>query len=154
MREKFKKMFVLITCLCLIVTMAACGQEKTSESSELSGGTSHEEEKQDDKTVEEAINNLEKMQDTSDKVKAISMELFKKNVSEGKNSMISPVSILMAMAMTENGAAAGSRAQIEKAFGCTTEELSDWLRNWMTSLRTGQNTKMNVANSFWFRDTD
>lgn len=61
MREKFKKMFVLITCLCLIVTMAACGQEKTSESSELSGGTSHEEEKQDDKTVEEAINNLEKM---------------------------------------------------------------------------------------------
>ena len=96
---------------------------------------------------------MEKMKDTSYKVKNISMELFKESVSEGKNSMISPVSILMAMAMAENGAAAGSRTQIEKAFGCTTEELSDWLKNWMTSLKTGPNTRMNVANSFWFRDT-
>lgn len=139
MRYIIKKIVALAVCVCLLVSLAACGHEKASEISELSA---------------EALKNLEKMQDTSNKVKDISMELFKESVSEGKNSMISPVSILMAMAMAENGAAAGSRTQIEKAFGCTTEELSDWLKNWMTSLKTGENTRMNVANSFWFRDAE
>ncbi len=154
MIDKIKRIVALAVCVCLLVSLAACGHEKASEISELSAETSQEEKKQDDKEVEEAVKNLEKMKNTSDKVKNISMELFKESVSEGKNSMISPVSILMAMAMAENGAAAGSRTQIEKAFGCTTEELSDWLKNWMTSLKTGENTRMNVANSFWFRDAE
>ena len=139
MIDKIKRIVALAVCVCLLVSLAACGHEKASEISELSA---------------EALKNLEKMKDTSNKVKDISMELFKESVSEGKNSMISPVSILMAMAMAENGAAAGSRTQIEKAFECTTEELSDWLKNWMTSLKTGENTRMNVANSFWFRDAE
>lgn len=154
MIDKIKRIVALAVCVCLLVSLAACGHEKASEISELSAETSQEEKKQDDKEIEEAVKNLEKMQDTSNKVKDISMELFKESVSEGKNSMISPVSILMAMAMAENGAAAGSRTQIEKAFECTTEELSDWLKNWMTSLKTGENTRMNVANSFWFRDAE
>ena len=139
MIDKIKRIVALAVCMCLIVSLAACGHENESEISELSA---------------EALKNLEKMKDTSNTVKDMSMELFKESISEGKNSMISPVSILMAMAMAENGAAADSRTQIEKAFGCTTEELSDWLKNWMTSLKTGQNTRMNVANSFWFRDTE
>lgn len=139
MIDKIKRIIALAVCVYLLVSLAACGHENESEISELSA---------------EALKNLEKMKNTSDKVKNISMELFKESVSEGKNSMISPVSILMAMAMAENGAAAGSRTQIEKAFECTTEELSDWLKNWMTSLKTGENTRMNVANSFWFRDAE
>ena len=154
MRYIIKRIITLVLCICLMISLTACGQENESEISELSAETSQEEKKQDDKESEEAVKNLEKMKDTSDKVKNVSMELFKESVSDGKNSMISPVSILMAMAMAENGAAAGSRTQIEKAFGCTTEELSDWLKNWMTSLKSGTNTRMNVANSFWFRDTE
>ena len=154
MRYIIKKIFTLALCICLMFSLTACGQENESEISELSVETSQEEKKQDDKESEEAVKKLEKMKDTSDKVKNVSMELFKESVSDGKNSMISPVSILMAMAMAENGAAAGSRTQIEKAFGCTTEELSDWLKNWMTSLKSGRSTRMNVANSFWFRDTE
>ena len=154
MRYIIKRIITLALCICLMFSLTACGQEDESEISELSAETSQEEKKQDDKESEEAVKNLEKMKDTSDKVKNVSMELFKESVSDGKNSMISPVSILMAMAMAENGAAAGSRTQIEKAFGCTTEELSDWLKNWMTSLKSGRSTRMNVANSFWFRDTE
>ena len=154
MRYIIKRIITLVLCICLMISLTACGQEDESEISELSAETSQEEKKQDDKESEEAVKNLEKMKDTSDKVKNVSMELFKESVSDGKNSMISPVSILMAMAMAENGAAAGSRTQIEKAFGCTTEELSDWLKNWMTSLKSGRSTRMNVANSFWFRDTE
>ena len=155
-REKRTKRFLtLVLCMCIGFSMTACGdkgEEATAlyDPQEVSAG--------DDEAAAadrlEAVNNLENMKEISDKVKDISMELFKESVSDGKNSMISPVSILMAMAMAENGAAAGSRTQIEKAFGCSTEELSDWLKNWMTSLKTGRNTRMNVANSFWFRDTE
>lgn len=154
MRYIIKKIITLALCICLMFSLTACGHEDESEISELSAETSQEEKKQDDKESEEAVKKLEKMKDTSDKVKNVSMELFKESVSDGKNSMISPVSILMAIAMAGNGTAAGSRTQIEKAFGCSTEELSDWLKNWMTSLKTGPNTRMNVANSFWFRDTE
>ena len=154
MRYIIKKVFTLALCICLMFSLTACGQENESEISELSVETSQEEKKQDDKESEEAVKNLEKMKDTSDKVKNVARGLCKESVSDGKNSMIAPVSILMAMAMAENGAAAGSRTQIEKAFGCTTEELSDWLKNWMTSLKSGRSTRMNVANSFWFRDTE
>lgn len=101
MRDIIKRIFALTVCMCLVVSLAACGHENASEISELSAGKSQEEKKQDDKEVGEAVRNLEKMQNTSDKVKDVSMELFKESVSEGKNSMISPVSILMAMAMAE-----------------------------------------------------
>ena len=49
----------------------------------------------------------------------ISMELFRASITEGENGMISPVSILMAMAMVENGADGESLAQMEEAFGCS-----------------------------------
>ena len=77
MKKEVKKLLVLALCLCLIVSTAACGQKKVSEVSPLSAETSHEEKKQDDQAREEAVKNLEKMQDTSDRVKDISMELFK-----------------------------------------------------------------------------
>ena len=112
MRYIIKKIFTLALCICLMFSLTACGQENESEISELSVETSQEEKKQDDKESEEAVKKLEKMKDTSDKVKNVSMELFKESVYDGKNSMISPVSILMAMAMAENGAAAGSQTQI------------------------------------------
>lgn len=155
-REKRTKRFLtLVLCMCIGFSMTACGdkgEEATAlyDPQEVSAG--------DDEAAAadrlEAVNNLENMKEISDKVKDISMELFKGSLSQEENTMISPVSILMAMAMAENGTAAGSRTQIEKAFGCSTEELSDWLKNWMTSLKSGTNTRMNVANSFWFRDTE
>ena len=156
MRDKEKrvnKFLILVLCMCIGLSVTACSTEKVVTQYDPAEVPPEVEEEMK-KEAEEAVKKLEKMKDTSDKVKNVSMELFKESVSDGKNSMISPVSILMAMAMAENGAAAGSRTQIEKAFGCTTEELSDWLKNWMTSLKSGTNTRMNVANSFWFRDTE
>ena len=73
MRYIIKKIFTLALCICLMFSLTACGQENESEISELSVETSQEEKKQDDKESEEAVKNLEKMKDTSDKVKNIAL---------------------------------------------------------------------------------
>ena len=102
---------------------------------------------------EEALSDLENLTDVGEKVQDISMDLFRASITEGENGMISPVSILMAMAMVENGADGESLAQMEEAFGCSSESLSEWLHAWTGALKTSEDTNMNVANSFWFRDS-
>lgn len=102
----------------------------------------------------DALSTLENMYDTGCRVQDISMDLFRASITEGENGMISPVSILMAMAMVENGASGESLSQMEEAFGCSVEELSAWLGIWRDALQTSEDTNMNVANSFWFRDSE
>ena len=102
----------------------------------------------------DALSTLENMYDTGCRVQDISMDLFRASITEGENGMISPVSILMAMAMVENGTAGGSLSQMEEAFGCDVQNLSMWLKAWRDSLKTSDYTNMNVANSFWFRDSE
>jgi len=43
---------------------------------------------------------------------SFSIELFKKSVEKGKNTLISPVSVLLALAMTANGADNGTLKQM------------------------------------------
>ena len=102
----------------------------------------------------DALSTLENMYDTGCRVQDISMDLFRASITEGENGMISPVSILMAMAMVENGTAGDSLSQMEEAFGCDVQTLSLWLKAWRDSLKTSDYTNMNVANSFWFRDSE
>ena len=82
MKRKTKKLLSLFICICLMLSTASCGHDNASEISELSAETSQEEKKQNDKEAEEAVKNLEKMKDTSDKVKDVSGERLKESVSE------------------------------------------------------------------------
>lgn len=45
MIDKIKRIVALAVCVCLLVSLAACGHEKASEISELSAETSQEEKK-------------------------------------------------------------------------------------------------------------
>ena len=46
-----------------------------------------------------------------------SIELFKQSITDGKNSLISPLSVTLALAMTANGADGETLAQMEKLLG-------------------------------------
>lgn len=67
----------------------------------------------------------------------------------GENTMVSPLSLLYAMAMTANGAEGETLAQIEAAFGMTVEELNGWLYTFAQEIDGEQ---FRVANSIWFKD--
>ena len=76
------------------------------------------------------------------------MELFNA-VYEGGDALISPVSVLAALAMAEAGAEGETLAQMEEAFGVDAETMRLALSAYMSSVA---GTEAKTANAIWFRD--
>ena len=82
------------------------------------------------------------------------IRLFKQTNEDGKNTLISPLSVLCALAMTANGAEGETREQMEAVLGMSVEELNLYLYSYINSLPQGEKYKLSVANSIWFTDDD
>ncbi|MBQ8371965.1 MAG: serpin family protein [Clostridia bacterium] len=82
------------------------------------------------------------------------LRIFKASNASGENTLISPLSILCALAMTANGAEGETKAQMESVLGMTTEELNMYLYSYLASLPQGEKYKLSVANSIWFKDNE
>lgn len=82
-----------------------------------------------------------------------SVELFKKSASD-KNTLISPLSIIMALSMAMNGADGNTLKQYEDAFGVSIEEINNLMAYMMSNLQNDENSKLSLANSIWIKDDD
>lgn len=80
------------------------------------------------------------------------IQLLKSSNEDGESILISPLSVLYALAMTANGAEGETRAQIEEAIGMTVEELNAYLYSYMRCLPRGKKYKVDIANSIWIND--
>jgi len=85
-----------------------------------------------------------------------SMELFKTSRTGENNSLISPLSIMLALTMTANGADNETFSQIERLLGggIPLTDLNEYLYSYITELTRGNNVKFNIANSIWFCDNE
>lgn len=83
-----------------------------------------------------------------------SIELFKKSMSEDANSLISPLSVMLALAMTANGAGGETLVQMETLLGggISLDELNEYLYSYATGLPSSDRSKLHIANSIWFRN--
>lgn len=70
------------------------------------------------------------------------------------NMMISPLSVLSALGLTENGANGDTLSEMETAFGLNRDALNAFLPSYLPSLPTGEGYKLTAANSVWYRDID
>jgi serine protease inhibitor len=86
---------------------------------------------------------------------SFSVELFQKSVTNGENSLISPTSVLLALAMTTNGADKETLAQMQKVLGkdISIDELNEYLYYYVKMLPNSEKAKLSIANSIWFKDT-
>lgn len=84
-----------------------------------------------------------------------SIKLFQKTYSRENNTLISPISVLTALAMTANGADGNTLAQMEAVLGgdVPLEALNSHLHNYLYGWERNDTVKMSYANSIWFRDT-
>ena len=82
------------------------------------------------------------------------VRLFQASAEEGKNTLISPLSVLSALAMTANGAREETLSQMEAVFGMPTDELNEYFYSYMKALPQGEKYKLNLANSIWFIDDE
>ena len=90
----------------------------------------------------------------NDNVTDFAIRLFKTANEDGKNTLISPLSVLCALAMTSNGADGQTLTQMEDVFGLSVEELNLYLYSYMNTLPQGDKYKLSLANSIWFTDDE
>lgn len=82
------------------------------------------------------------------------VRLLRENVREGENVLLSPLSILCALAMTGNGAKGETLSQMETVFGMDLATLNRYLYAYAKSLPQGERYQLTMANSIWFRDDE
>lgn len=100
------------------------------------------------------VNALDDLSSTNADVTDFAIRLFKASEESGKNTLISPLSVLCALAMTANGAEEETLAQMEEVLGMTTEELNLYLYSYMKNLPQGDKYKLSLANSIWFTEDE
>ena len=82
------------------------------------------------------------------------VRLFKACAKEGENTLLSPLTVLSALAMTANGAVGETRSQMEAALGMSVEELNLYLYTYIKNLPQQEKAKLSLANSIWFTDDE
>ena len=84
------------------------------------------------------------------------IKLFQKTREEDKNCLISPLSVMLALSMTANGANGETLTQMQNLLGgeIPMETLNEYLYSYIKALPSEKTAKLNIANSVWFRDND
>ena len=83
-----------------------------------------------------------------------SIELLKESVTDGTNSMISPLSVMMAMDMAAAGAKGGTQDQITQMFcpGASQAQIESYLSDLMERYQANEDVELHIANSIWIND--
>lgn len=75
-------------------------------------------------------------------------ELFKDNYSKGKTTLVSPLSVLTALALVQNGAQGNTLAQLEQTLGgLDRDTLNAYMRAYCDFLT--ESDELKIANSVW-----
>ncbi len=96
--------------------------------------------------------------DRNNAVTDFAVRLIKESVEEGAlssesaNILISPLSVLVALSMTANGADGNTLSQMEAVLGMPVDELNLWALSYMNDLPDEEKYKLHLANSIWFID--
>ncbi|HOJ47915.1 MAG TPA: serpin family protein [Bacillota bacterium] len=85
---------------------------------------------------------------------AFAIDMLKASMEDGKNCMISPLSILTALGMTANGADGETLKQMEEALfgGKTIEEFNAFYQDLIKRITNPNEGVVAFANSIWYRD--
>ncbi len=139
---------MLAGALCLVLTLSASlslsGCSTAAQAIDLMDGVS----------AGDVIGDIELTGSEDRAIADFAVQLFKNSGPESKNTLVSPFSVLCALAMTANGAGGDTLAQMQETFGLSIEELNTYLRAYLDSLASGEKYKLSVANSLWFRDDE
>ena len=89
----------------------------------------------------------------NDAASDFAVRLFK-NCYADDNTLVSPLSVFSALAITANGADGETLNQIEEVLGLSSDELNVYLYAYLKNLPQGEKYKLSLANSIWFTDDE
>ena len=83
------------------------------------------------------------------------VNLFKKSLSaDGKNTLISPLSVIYALGLTANGADGNTLAQMESVLGFPIDDLNNYLYSYAKQKAKDDAATLSIANSIWFTNDE
>ena len=82
------------------------------------------------------------------------IRLLQASCQANESVLISPISVLYALAMTANGAQGETRQQMETVLGLPVPELNAYLKAYMDALGENDAYKLRIANSIWFTEDE
>lgn len=80
------------------------------------------------------------------------LALLRQASLDQQNILVSPLSIVSALAMTANGADGETLSQMQQVLGLDVEELNRYLSAYLASLPSDADYKLSMANAIWFED--
>ena len=137
-----KSMFYVSICLLLAMAMllGGCGSPAVSEITARN-------------TDKIAADPAALTEEANTAVTELALRLLKGCQSDG-DTLISPTSILCALAMTANGAEGETLSQLEDLFGMSADELNAYMAAFLATLDDSDGSKLSSACSMWLRDDD
>lgn len=100
------------------------------------------------------VDTIENLFELSVPITDFAIRLFAANQGEGENTLLSPLSVLYALAMTVNGAGGDTLAQIQSVLGMEKQTLNQYLHRYMEQLSGDDTNALCLANSVWFTDDE
>lgn len=132
----FKKIISVIVCVILVASVCACNQN-TPNSTLLNEGRT--------------LGTPDATQASKSPAK-FAARVFEASFNGEENTLISPISLIYALAMQMNGAKGETLKQMEAVLGASADELNEFCLKYATELPQGEKYKLNIANSVWIKD--
>ena len=141
-----KKLLSLVSLLLCVLILAGC-TSVVAESNDLMNGV-----KAKSVSTKNADNEFLSSQYT------FCVELFKNTymAAKGKNTLVSPLSVMLALSMTANGADNETLSEMEEVLGqnIPIDSLNEYLKGYTSKLANDEGGSLKIANSIWFRNIE
>lgn len=141
-----KRIILILLCVCLLLPCIGCNK-RIEEQNDFPISQLEPETEIPQKDVE--IGNIPRaVTDFSVRLLQTELQYSKGNM----NRLLSPFSVLTAMAMVTNGAENETKAQMEEVLGLPVENLNPFISRYMQSLPQEDENRFCMANSIWFTE--
>lgn len=169
---KLKRLAALLLCAAVMLPLAACAKKPdsgTSRTSQTTDDTTVTPTKDGDTSItatdkgnkgaaaQDLMQGITKGKGASKKpdsrfanvAASFALDLFKDEYKSGKNTLVSPLSVLTALAMTQNGAEGKTLSEMQKVLGgLDRDTLNAYMNAYLAEL-TGKDSALKCANSLW-----
>lgn len=142
MKRKFLILCSVMLCFALLGNLTGCGDAPIQSDNLMDGIAGND------------VNLPPLAESFEESAANFSISLFQQAYADEKNTLVSPLSVLTALAMTANGADGETLTQMERVLGGTLsiEELNGYLKTFLDGRENTDKVKLTYANSIWFRD--
>ena len=140
MKRIFKSAVAAVVLLSvLLLSLAGCAMEISAEC--LSEGV-----------TPRAVEYTSELSSLAPELSDFALRLFGGAVRGEENSVISPASVLIALAMAANGAEGNTLAEMESVLGADIDALNLYLKAYTEHLTSSDKAELSVANSLWLKE--